>query len=87
MDKKDLLVNKTKNMNDILPKDLLGTLLSQLFWCSENTRKTGKITQENLGRILTVNDILINHYKMTWEETRDLFTEYGLQTNMIEKIN
>lgn len=85
MDKKDLLVKKAKNMNDILPKDLLGTLLSQLFWCSENARKTGIITQENLGRILTVNDILINHYKMTWKETRDLFTEYGLQTDMIEK--
>ena len=85
MDKKDLLVKKAKNINDILPKDLLGTLLSQLFWCSENARKTGKITQENLGRILTVNDILINHYKMTWKETRDLFTEYGLQTDMIEK--
>ena len=85
MDKKDLLVKKAKNINDILPKDLLGTLLSQLFWCSENARKTGIITQENLGRILTVNDILINHYKMTWKETRDLFTEYGLQTDMIEK--
>jgi len=85
MGKKDLLVKKAKNMNDILPKDLLGTLLSQLYFCSENARKTGIISQENLGRILTVNDILIYHYKMTWEETRDLFTEYGLQTNMIEK--
>ena len=84
MIEKDLIVKKAEKI-DINTKDLLGTLLSQLYFCSENARKTGIISQENLGRILTVNDILMNHYKMTWEETRDLFTEYGLQTNMIEK--
>ena len=64
---------------------LLGTLISQLGWCSKQAKKDGFISQECLGRILTINTILIEYYGMSWEETQELFLEFGLETNKIKK--
>lgn len=62
---------------------LLGTLFSQLRFCSEQSKQNGFISQENLGRILAVNSILIEHYRMSWGETKELFSDFGLETSMI----
>ena len=76
---------KEKQIGAIDSEKLLGTLFSQLMFCSNKAREDGSISQENLGRILTVNSILIEHFNMSWDETKEFFSSSGLETNMIKK--